>query len=60
MHGRAYGFIPNQRRPIGPRNQMPRPSGQRLGAGTRGGMERMQQPQGGMPSQQVSWEHSIL
>ena len=50
MHGRAYGFVPNQRRPVAPRGQMPRPSGQqRLGGGARGGMDRMQQPQGGMP-----------
>ena len=54
MHGRAFGYVPNQRRPMsGPRAQMPRPSSQqRLGGGTRGGMDRMQQ-QGAIPSQQV-------
>lgn len=54
MHGRAYGFVPNQRRPMGPRTNMPRPSGQRLGGAGRGGMDRMQQQQGAMPNQQVS------
>lgn len=35
---------------MGPRTQMPRPGGQqRMGGGGRG----MQQPQGGMPGQQV-------
>lgn len=49
MHGRAtYGFVPNRRPLGGPRTQMPRPSSQqRMGGGTRGGMERMQQQQGG-------------
>lgn len=50
MHGRTYGFMPNQRRAMGgggPRPQMPRPSGQqRLGSGTRSGMDRMQQQTG--------------
>lgn len=54
MHGRAYGFMPNQRRPMGPRNQMgPRPSGQQRLGGGRGGMDRMQQQPGGMANQQV-------
>lgn len=52
MHGRTYGFVPNQRRPMGPRTNMPRPSGQRIGGAGRGGMDRMQQ--GAMPNQQVS------
>ena len=48
MHGRNYGFMPNQRRAMGggPRPQIPRASGQqRLGGGARGGMDRMQQQQ---------------
>ena len=53
MHGR-YGFVPNQRRPMGPRTQMQRPTNQqRLGGGAHGGMDRMQQ-QGAMPAQQVA------
>lgn len=58
MHGRAYGFVPNQRRPpVGPRNNMPRPSNQRLGGTGRGGMDRMQQ-QGAIPNQQMKFNQS--
>lgn len=58
MHGRAYGFVPNQRRPMGPRTNMPRPTGQRLGPG-RGGMDRMQQQgPGPMQSQQMKFNQS--
>ena len=57
MHGRTFGFVPNQRRAMGggPRQQMPRPGGQQR-IGGRGGIDRMQQPS--MPSQQVgvSWD----
>lgn len=57
MHGRAFGFVPNQRRPVGPRTNMPRPSGgQRLGGAGRGGMDRMQQ--GAMPNQQMKFNQS--
>lgn len=57
MHGRTFGFMPNQRRAMGgggPRQQMPRPGGQQR-IGGRGGMDRMQQSS--MQSQQVSLSH---
>lgn len=56
MHGRAFGFMPNQRRAMGggPRPQMPRPGGQRMGG--RGGMDRMQQSS--MQSQQMKFNQS--
>lgn len=58
MHGRAaYGFMPNQRRPMGPRNMGPRPSGQQRLGGGRGGMDRMQQ-QPGMASQQMKFNQT--
>ena len=45
MHGRTFGFVPNQCRAMGggPRQQMPRPGGQQRHIGRCGGIDRMQQ-----------------